>query len=211
MRSLLLFFFGCDSFINISSFNLLILTCDWWQVLPFYSDTTKNNLIASTYIHLKCNKFAKYASDLPSVSPRILLSGPAGTWMDLQHNGLWVFFFHYFLWWFKVFFPFLFLVGSDIYQETLVKALANHFGARLLIVDSLLLPGVSYLHSILNYCFLFSSSKFTPCFEEQVFCKNLLFICILRVHIRFELLNLHIFLFFASWYTWIGTNIEGFW
>ncbi|CAN6363646.1 unnamed protein product [Urochloa humidicola] len=32
--------------------------------------------------------------------------------------------------------------GSEIYQETLVKALAKHFGARLLVVDSLLLPGV---------------------------------------------------------------------
>ncbi|CAM0874130.1 unnamed protein product [Alopecurus aequalis] len=32
--------------------------------------------------------------------------------------------------------------GSEIYQETLIKALAKHFGARLLIVDSLLLPGV---------------------------------------------------------------------
>ncbi|VAI03980.1 unnamed protein product [Triticum turgidum subsp. durum] len=32
--------------------------------------------------------------------------------------------------------------GSEIYQETLIKALAKHFGARLLVVDSLLLPGV---------------------------------------------------------------------
>ncbi|RYR48961.1 hypothetical protein Ahy_A07g035124 [Arachis hypogaea] len=32
-------------------------------------------------------------------------------------------------------------VGSDIYRETLAKALAKHFGARLLIVDSLSLPG----------------------------------------------------------------------
>ncbi|KAI3864546.1 hypothetical protein MKX03_017003 [Papaver bracteatum] len=31
--------------------------------------------------------------------------------------------------------------GSEIYQENLVKALAKHFGTRLLIVDSLLLPG----------------------------------------------------------------------
>ncbi|XP_047047627.1 uncharacterized AAA domain-containing protein C328.04-like isoform X2 [Lolium rigidum] len=30
--------------------------------------------------------------------------------------------------------------GSEIYQETLIKALAKNFGARLLIVDSLLLP-----------------------------------------------------------------------
>ncbi|KAM0873706.1 hypothetical protein ACQ4PT_037903 [Festuca glaucescens] len=32
--------------------------------------------------------------------------------------------------------------GSEIYQETLIKALAKHFSARLLVVDSLLLPGV---------------------------------------------------------------------
>ncbi|XP_041020942.1 uncharacterized protein LOC121262512 isoform X2 [Juglans microcarpa x Juglans regia] len=76
---------------------------------PYYlSDTTKDVLIASAYVHLKCKKFVKYASDLPTVSARILLSGPA---------------------------------GSEIYQETLAKALAKHFGARLLIVDSLLLPG----------------------------------------------------------------------
>nr|XP_023880277.1 uncharacterized protein LOC111992647 [Quercus suber]XP_023880278.1 uncharacterized protein LOC111992647 [Quercus suber]XP_023880279.1 uncharacterized protein LOC111992647 [Quercus suber]XP_023880280.1 uncharacterized protein LOC111992647 [Quercus suber] len=80
-----------------------------FESFPYYlSDTTKDVLIVSTYVHLKCNKFTKYASDLPTVSPRILLSGPA---------------------------------GSEIYQETLAKALAKHFGARLLIVDSLLLPG----------------------------------------------------------------------
>ncbi|GAU39552.1 hypothetical protein TSUD_38050 [Trifolium subterraneum] len=80
-----------------------------FETFPYYlSDTTKNVLIASTYIHLKCNGFGKYASDLPSVCPRILLSGPS---------------------------------GSEIYQETLSKALAKHFGARLLIVDSLSLPG----------------------------------------------------------------------
>lgn len=80
-----------------------------FENFPYYlSDTTKNVLIASTYIHLKCNKFVRYASDLPTVSPRILLSGPA---------------------------------GSEIYQEKLAKALAQHFGVRLLMVDSLLLPG----------------------------------------------------------------------
>ncbi|KAJ0453676.1 putative transcription factor interactor and regulator FHA-SMAD family [Helianthus annuus] len=76
----------------------------------FLSETTKSVLIASTYIHLKRNEFVKYASDLPILCPRILLSGPA---------------------------------GSEIYQETLTKALAKHFGARLLVVDSLLLPGGS--------------------------------------------------------------------
>ncbi|KDO87275.1 hypothetical protein CISIN_1g000858mg [Citrus sinensis] len=80
-----------------------------FESFPYYlSDITKNVLIASTYVHLKCNNFAKYASDLPTMCPRILLSGPA---------------------------------GSEIYQETLAKALAKHFSARLLIVDSLLLPG----------------------------------------------------------------------
>ncbi|KAK6911583.1 AAA ATPase, AAA+ lid domain [Dillenia turbinata] len=75
---------------------------------PYYlSETTKNVLIASIYIHLKHEKFAKYTSDLPSVSQRILLSGPA---------------------------------GSEIYQETLIRALAKNLGVRLLIVDSLLLP-----------------------------------------------------------------------
>ncbi|XWS46676.1 hypothetical protein CRYUN_Cryun14cG0088200 [Craigia yunnanensis] len=82
-----------------------------FENFPYYlSDTTKSVLIASTYVHLKCNKFAKYASDLPTMSPRILLSGPA---------------------------------GSEIYQETLAKALAKYFGARLLLVDSLMLPGGS--------------------------------------------------------------------
>ncbi|KAI4326463.1 hypothetical protein MLD38_031776 [Melastoma candidum] len=76
---------------------------------PYYlSDSTKNVLIASTFIRLKCNQFVKYASNLPTTSPRILLSGPA---------------------------------GSEIYQQTLMKALAKHFAAKLLIVDSLTLPG----------------------------------------------------------------------
>jgi hypothetical protein len=35
------------------------------------------------------------------------------------------------------------LLGSEMYQETLTKALAKHFDARLLIMDSLMLCGVS--------------------------------------------------------------------
>ncbi|KAJ3681380.1 hypothetical protein LUZ60_015869 [Juncus effusus] len=74
----------------------------------FLSENTKNMLVSCAYIHLERKEFIKYVSDISSINPRILLSGPA---------------------------------GSDIYQETLVKALAKHFGARVLIVDSLLLPG----------------------------------------------------------------------
>ncbi|PHT80530.1 hypothetical protein T459_18582 [Capsicum annuum] len=87
-----------------------------FENFPYYlSETTKNVLISSTYVHLKCHKFTKYVSDLPTLCPRILLSGPA---------------------------------GSEIYQETLTKALAKYFGVRLLIVDSLLLPGGSIAKDI---------------------------------------------------------------
>lgn len=43
------------------------------------SATTKDVLIASMYVHMNGgSKFAKYASDLSTTCPRILLSGPAG-------------------------------------------------------------------------------------------------------------------------------------
>lgn len=45
------------------------------------------------------------------------------------------------------------LAGSEIYQETLVKALAKHIGARLLVIDSLLLPGVSIFEVDVSYLF----------------------------------------------------------
>ncbi|XP_061371799.1 uncharacterized protein LOC133314345 isoform X2 [Gastrolobium bilobum] len=79
---------------------------------PYYlSENTKNVLIAACFIHLKHKEHAKYTTDLTTINPRILLSGPA---------------------------------GSEIYQEMLVKALAKHFGAKLLIFDShLLLGGLS--------------------------------------------------------------------
>ncbi|KAF2298449.1 hypothetical protein GH714_023610 [Hevea brasiliensis] len=79
---------------------------------PYYlSDTTKKVLIGAAFIHLKCDKkVPKLSCDLSTVSPRVLLSGPA---------------------------------GSEIYQETLVKALAKDISARLLVIDSLLLPGGS--------------------------------------------------------------------
>ncbi|KAJ6672255.1 AAA ATPASE putative [Salix viminalis] len=71
---------------------------------PYYlSENTKNVLIAASFIHLMHKKYAKYTSELNTVNPRILLSGPA---------------------------------GSEIYQEMLAKALANYFGAKLLVFDS---------------------------------------------------------------------------
>ncbi|KAK4843365.1 hypothetical protein QYF36_007268 [Acer negundo] len=71
---------------------------------PYYlSENTKHVLVAASYIHLKHKEHAKYTSELTTVNPRILLSGPA---------------------------------GSEIYQEMLAKALAQYFGAKLLIFDS---------------------------------------------------------------------------
>ncbi|KAK1557216.1 hypothetical protein Q3G72_020465 [Acer saccharum] len=71
---------------------------------PYYlSENTKHVLVAASYIHLKHKEHAKYTSELATVNPRILLSGPA---------------------------------GSEIYQEMLAKALAQYFGAKLLIFDS---------------------------------------------------------------------------
>ncbi|XP_050936082.1 uncharacterized protein LOC103484405 isoform X13 [Cucumis melo] len=71
---------------------------------PYYlSENTKNVLIAASFIHLKYKDHSKYTSELNTVNPRILLSGPA---------------------------------GSEIYQEMLAKALANYYGAKLLIFDS---------------------------------------------------------------------------
>ncbi|KAA8542134.1 hypothetical protein F0562_023286 [Nyssa sinensis] len=47
---------------------------------PYYlSENTKNVLISASYIHLKHREQVKYTSELPSVNPRMLLSGPAGS------------------------------------------------------------------------------------------------------------------------------------
>ncbi|KAK6250245.1 Forkhead-associated (FHA) domain - like 6 [Theobroma cacao] len=43
------------------------------------SENTKNVLIAASFIHLKHKEHAKYTSELTTVNPRILLSGPAGS------------------------------------------------------------------------------------------------------------------------------------
>ncbi|XAR67906.1 Adenosinetriphosphatase [Bertholletia excelsa] len=51
-----------------------------FENFPYYiSESTKNMLIAASYIHLKHRKQVKYTSELPTVNPRILLSGPAGS------------------------------------------------------------------------------------------------------------------------------------
>lgn len=49
-------------------------------IFIFYScsENTKNVLIAASFIHLKHKEHAKYTSELTTVNPRILLSGPAG-------------------------------------------------------------------------------------------------------------------------------------
>ncbi|KAL5066157.1 hypothetical protein RYX36_027894 [Vicia faba] len=47
---------------------------------PYYlRENTKNVLIAACFIYLKHKEHAKYTTDLTTVNPRILLSGPAGS------------------------------------------------------------------------------------------------------------------------------------
>ncbi|KAH1126353.1 hypothetical protein GYH30_015378 [Glycine max] len=47
---------------------------------PYYlSENTKTVLIAACIIHLKHKEHAKYTTDLTTINPRILLSGPAGS------------------------------------------------------------------------------------------------------------------------------------
>ncbi|XP_019089766.1 PREDICTED: uncharacterized protein LOC104730955 [Camelina sativa] len=75
-----------------------------FKTFPYYlSENTKSILITTSYVHLKKKEYAKYTSNMTTLNPRILLSGPT---------------------------------GSEIYQEMLAKALANHFEAKLLIFDS---------------------------------------------------------------------------
>lgn len=67
------------------------------QNSAFFSGTTKDVLITSTYVHMKSqSKFAKYASDLSTVCPRILLSGPAGMNETLDKYCLLILFLIYF-------------------------------------------------------------------------------------------------------------------
>lgn len=101
-------------------------------------------LLSSAYIHLECKEFIKYTAEIASASQRILLSGPIGKtvyaffvygWISRMQSLPSV----------TLTLSLLRITGSEIYQETLAKALAKHFGARLLIIDSLVLPGVSFL------------------------------------------------------------------
>ncbi|KAL2633180.1 hypothetical protein R1flu_004659 [Riccia fluitans] len=89
-----------------------------FEQFPYYlSESTKSLLVTSTFVHLKRPNFTKFTSELPAISPRILLTGPS---------------------------------GSEIYQETLVKALAYHYEAKLLIFDSSSMPSEVQSETILS-------------------------------------------------------------
>ncbi|XP_031490835.1 uncharacterized protein LOC116257950 isoform X2 [Nymphaea colorata] len=56
---------------------------------PYYlSENTKNALICPIYIHLKRKEFAKFTTDLPTVSARILLSGPSDIYQETLAQAL---------------------------------------------------------------------------------------------------------------------------
>lgn len=69
----------------------------------YLSEDVRRMLVSSAFVFLQRPEFAKFASDLSSLSRKILLSGPSGT---------------------------------ELYQEALAKALAKHFNARALVIDS---------------------------------------------------------------------------
>lgn len=50
----------------------------WFFESSFNSESIKNVLIASAHIPFKTREFATFTSELPTLSPRTLLSGPAG-------------------------------------------------------------------------------------------------------------------------------------
>ncbi|KAG0472157.1 hypothetical protein HPP92_016703 [Vanilla planifolia] len=51
-----------------------------FENFPYYlSDTTKNVLLSCAYVHLECKEFSRYATEISSLNPRILLSGPTGS------------------------------------------------------------------------------------------------------------------------------------
>ena len=105
------------------------------------SETTKNVLVASSYIHLKCPNMVELISELPAVCPRILLSGPEGNIISILK---YLIMFLLLYWLILTIALHVFFAGSEMYQDTLTRALANFFGVRLLIVNKIMLSGVSF-------------------------------------------------------------------
>ncbi|KAG9138007.1 hypothetical protein Leryth_001267 [Lithospermum erythrorhizon] len=97
---------------------------------PYYlSENTKNALIAATYIHMKHREYAKLASEISTLNPRVLLCGPAVC------KQLYSFFQDGVMDRASELFTLFFFPGSETYQEMLTKALAQYYDAKLLICD----------------------------------------------------------------------------
>ncbi|KAL3617557.1 hypothetical protein CASFOL_037878 [Castilleja foliolosa] len=78
---------------------------------PYYlSESTKSVLVAASYIQLKHKDQVKFTSELPTLNPRILLSGPAGS--DIYQEMLVKALAHYFGAKLLIFDSHLFLGGS---------------------------------------------------------------------------------------------------
>ena len=97
----------CHSCILLDCYSFLV-----WSLIAFltifissFSENTKNVLIAACFIHLKHREHAKYTTDLTTINPRILLSGPAGV-CELHYCSPISFLFQWFCFGFD-FLPFL--------------------------------------------------------------------------------------------------------
>lgn len=83
-------------------------------------------------------------------------------------------------------------VGSEIYQEVLAKALAKNFGAKLMIVDTLLLPGVNFQ---LAFTFFLSFERVIL----SIFVSNFYFLIMYREYIGIKLALLDIDSLYFKW------------
>ncbi|KAI3454998.1 hypothetical protein Pfo_011661 [Paulownia fortunei] len=85
---------------------------------PYYlSESTKSVLVAASYIQLKHKEQVKFTSELPTLNPRVLLSGPAGS--DIYQEMLAKALAHYFGAKLLIFDSHLFLGGSSKDAELL--------------------------------------------------------------------------------------------
>ena len=104
-------------------FCLSICEANHFFYFQNYSKEVKENLINAAFIFLKKPEYAKFTTDLPTVSRRILLAGPSGIY-------------YFFLFKHTITPSFLgIIVGTELFQEQLARALAKHMQASLLIFD----------------------------------------------------------------------------
>jgi hypothetical protein len=78
------------------------------------------------YVHLECKNYFKFTKEISSLSHRLLLYGPTGMYTIVMIVSL-------------LSVVTYISIGTEIYQEYLMKALAKYFDTKFLTVDSSML------------------------------------------------------------------------